>query len=81
MKIAVKYLGVVLLIVYMVLIVFALFKTQDKNISFVFIMGGCILSAMYILFDLFKHHWINLLIMGMISISIGTLLNGIIQKA
>lgn len=77
---AANYLGEVLLTVYIVLITFAVFKTQVKNISVIFILGGCILSVMYILFDAFKHHHIMFLIIGMISISAGTLLNGIVQK-
>ena len=80
MRSAAKYLGISLLAVYIVLLVFAVFQTQVKNISIVFILSGCILSGMYLFLDICKRHQIMLLIMGMISISAGTLLNGIMQK-
>lgn len=80
MRNAAKYLGNILLVVYIVLIIFALLKTQINSISVVFLLGGCILSVTYILFSVFKYHRIILLIIGMISISAGTLLNGIMQQ-
>lgn len=80
MRNAAKYLGTILPVGYIVLITFAMFKTQIKSISIVFILGGCILSVIYILFEVFKYYRIILLIIGMVSISAGTLLNGIMQK-
>lgn len=77
---AAKYLGNILLVVYIVLITFAILKTQIKSVPVGFILGGCILNVIYILFDVFKYHRILLLIIGMVSISAGTLLNGIMQN-
>lgn len=75
-----KYLGTILLVIYIVLIIFAMFNTPVKSIPVAFILSGCILSVIYILFEVFKYHRIIFLIIGMLSISAGTLLNGIMQN-
>ncbi len=73
-----KILGLICIILYAALMLFALVHAKMKSLS---IAVGCFLLFAYVLLRIFwKNNFIVLLIIGMLAISLGTLLNGIRQN-
>ncbi len=76
-----KLFGRILAIIYAVLMIFALLKAKSKTVSTLFIMIGCFLILIYSIGDMIWYKSpIIILIIGMISVSIGTFLNGMKQN-
>lgn len=76
-----KICGIILAILYAGLMIFAVLKEKSKRISSVFIVLGCFLILAYILLSvILSQNPIAILGIGMISISVGTLINGFKQN-
>lgn len=77
----VRICGIVFVVLYAGLMIFAVCKEKSKSISSVWIVIGGVLIAGYALWNMVRRgNLIVLLIAGMISISVGTLINGLKQK-
>lgn len=73
--------GFIIAIIYAALMIFAIVKSKQKNISSLFIGGGCILILAYCLSGMiWKTTYIIILIIGMAGISAGAFLNGVKQN-
>ncbi|MDE7477946.1 MAG: hypothetical protein K2M91_08345, partial [Lachnospiraceae bacterium] len=60
--------------------IYSILKTKSKGIPTLFIAVGCLLILLYGVFVFFqKTGFIQILIIGMLFISIGTFLNGVLQ--
>ena len=76
-----KICGAVLAILYVGLMMFAVYKENLKNTSSAFIVIGCLLVLLYTLLNMvWCKNFIIIMIIGMINISIGTLMNGFKQN-
>lgn len=76
-----KILGAVLAILYGLLMIFAVFKGKQKSVPSLFIAIGAGLALAYALMSLIMgKSYIMILIIGMIGISAGALMNGIMKK-
>lgn len=76
-----KILGIVFAILYAGLMIFAVFKEKSKSISSAFIVIGGAFIGVYALSNMvWCRNLILFLIVGMISISVGTLINGFKQN-
>ena len=72
-----KILGVVLAILYVALMLFAVYKEKLKGVSSAFIVLGCLLVLAYTLLNMvWCKNFIVIMIIGMLSISVGTFMNG-----
>ncbi|MCM1048613.1 MAG: hypothetical protein NC433_09315 [Clostridiales bacterium] len=76
-----KIVGIILAVFYAGLMIFAVCNEKSKSISSILIFIGGILIGIYSLIDIvWCRNLIIFLIIGMISISIGTLINGYRQN-
>lgn len=76
-----KILGSIFTLLYIGLMIFAIYKDRSKSISSVFIVVGCLLAFVYTLLNVvWDKNLIIILVIGMINISIGTLFNGLKQN-
>lgn len=76
-----KICGIVLVILYAGLMLFAVLKEKEKSITSVLIGIGGLLGILYALLSVIQGSgFILILILGMLCISGGALLNGIRQK-
>lgn len=73
--------GAVLVIFYVGLMLFAVYKEKLKSASSTFIVIGCLLVLLYTFLNMiwFKN-FIMIMIIGMLNISVGTLMNGFKQN-
>lgn len=73
--------GAVLAIFYVGLMLFAVYKEKLKSASSTFIVIGCLLVLLYTFLNMiwFKN-FIMIMIIGMLNISVGTLMNGFKQN-
>lgn len=73
--------GAVLAIFYVGLMLFAVYKEKLKSASATFIVIGCLLVLLYTFLNMiwFKN-FIMIMIIGMLNISVGTLMNGFKQN-
>ncbi|RKJ62855.1 hypothetical protein [Roseburia sp. 1XD42-69] len=72
-----KICGAVLAIFYVGLMVFAVYKEKLKSISSAFILIGCLLVFLYTFLNMvWCKNFIMIMIIGMLSISVGTFING-----
>ena len=77
-----KICGAVLAILYVGLMMFAVYKENLKNTSSAFIVIGCLLVLLYTLLNMvWCKNFIIIMIIGMINISVGTLMNGFKQNS
>lgn len=76
-----KICGIALAVLYAGLMIFAVCKEKSKSISSAFIVVGGVLIGVYaLLYMVWYRNFILFLIVGMISISAGTLINGLKQN-
>ncbi|MFG6368085.1 MAG: hypothetical protein K1W16_06595 [Lachnospiraceae bacterium] len=76
-----KFTGVLFAVLYAILMIFAVYNQKSKSVSSAFIVIGSLLIGIYALFSVIGHrNLIIFLIVGMIGISIGTLINGYKQN-
>lgn len=76
-----KICGIVLAVLYAGLMIFAVCKEKSKSISSAFIAIGGVLIGVYVLTDMvWYRNLIIFLVVGMISISAGTFINGLKQN-
>ena len=76
-----KICGAVLAISYVGLMVFAVYKEKLKSISSAFILIGCLLVFLYTFLNMvWCKNFIMIMIIGMLSISVGTFMNGFKQN-
>ena len=77
-----KICGAVLAILYVGLMMFAVYKEKLINTSSAFIVIGCLLVLLYTLLNMaWCKNIIIIMIIGMINISVGTLMNGFKQNS
>lgn len=73
--------GAVLAIFYIGLMLFAVYKERLKSISSAFIVIGCLLVFLYTSLNMvWCKNFIIIMIVGMLSISVGTFVNGFKQN-
>lgn len=76
-----KICGTIIAILYAGLMIFAIYKKKSKDISSAIIaIGGLFILAYAMLNMIWCKNFIFILIIGMINISVGTLINGVKQK-
>ncbi len=76
-----KICGAVLAILYVGLMMFAVYKEKLKNTSSAFIVIGCLLVLLYTLLNMvWCKNFIIIMIIGMVNISVGTFMNGFKQN-
>ena len=76
-----KICGSIIAILYAGLMIFAIYKKNSKDISSAIIaIGGLFILAYTMLNTIWCKNFIIILIIGMINISVGTLINGVKQK-
>lgn len=77
-----KICGAVFAILYVGLMMFAVYKEKLKNKSSAFIVIGCLFVLLYTLLNMaWCKNFIIIMIIGMINISVGTLMNGFKQNS
>lgn len=76
-----KICGVVLAILYVGLMIFAVYKEKSKSISSAFIVIGCILDLLYTFLSMiWCKNFIIIMMIGMLNISVGAFMNGLKQN-
>ncbi len=76
-----KILGSILVILYTGLMLFAICREKSKSMSSVLIGTGCLSALAYTALNVAcSKNYIAVLVIGMLCISAGTLINGIMQK-
>lgn len=76
-----KICGAILAIFYVGLMLFAVYKGKLKNAASAFIVIGCLLVLLYTSLNLiWCKNFIMVMIVGMLSISAGTFMNGLKQN-
>ncbi len=76
-----KICGAVLAIFYAGLMLFAVYKEKLKSTSSAFIVIGCLLVFLYTFLNMtWCKNFIMIMIIGMLSISVGTFMNGFKQN-